>query len=81
MLLQFVGVDGMLKTRSKEVDGMTQHEKNLEYTLATQAIEKLRPSQKAIDLCEQVGTGEISADTAVSILLKHYALDQVRANG
>lgn len=60
---------------------MTQHEKNMKYTLTTQAIEKLRPSQIAIDLCEQVGAGEISADTAVSVLLKYYALDRVRTNG
>ena len=60
---------------------MTRHEKNMEYTLATQAIEKLTPSQKAIDLCKQMGAGKISADAAVSLLLQHYSLDQVRANG
>lgn len=65
----------------KEVNGMTQHEKNMEYTLATQAIEKLTPSEKAVNLCTQMGAGKISADAAVSLLLQHYTLDQVQANG
>ena len=60
---------------------MTQAEKNMEYTLATQAIEKLTPSQQAIDLCKQMGAGKISADAAVSLLLQQFSLDQVRANG
>lgn len=56
-----------------------QGKQNIEYTLATHAIEKLTPSKEALRLCEQMENGEISADTAVAVLLERYGL--VRAQG
>lgn len=53
----------------------------LDYTLATHAIEKLSPSQAALRLCEKISEGTIAADDAVSAILKQYGLKQVRANG
>ena len=51
-----------------------QHKQQLEYTLATHAIEKLVPSEEALRLCERMADGEISADAAVAFLLEQYGL-------
>ena len=48
--------------------------KQLEYTLATNAIERLSPSQKAIQLCKQMSEGKLDADSAVVSLLSQYGL-------
>ena len=60
---------------------MTQKsKKQIEYTLTTHAIEKLTPSRKALDLCEQMAAGKISADSAVAALLKQRGLEAVRVH-
>jgi len=48
--------------------------KQIQYCLATLAIEKLHPSDEAISLCEQVAENQISTETAVAKLLKNYGL-------
>lgn len=54
---------------------MTQKaRKQMEYTLATNAIERLTPSQKAIRLCKQMSEGKLDADDAVASLLSQYGL-------
>lgn len=61
---------------------MTQKSKEqIEYTLDTDFIEKLVPSEEALHLCEQMTKGTVSADEAVSVLLGQYGLQPVRANG
>ncbi len=61
---------------------MTQKTKQqIEYTLATHAIEKLTPSKEALRLCEQVSVGSMNADAAVALILKQRGLTRVRANG
>jgi len=61
---------------------MTQKcQKQIEYTLATHAIEKLSPSKEALLLCERMDSEKLSADAAVASLLERYGLSRVRANG
>ena len=61
---------------------MTQRsKKQIEYTLATHAIEKLIPSEEAIYLCEQMASGMINADEAVSSILEQYGLSKEESNG
>ena len=56
---------------------MTQRsKKQIEHTLATHAIEKLIPSEEALSLCEQMASGAIKADEAVSSILEQYGLVQ-----
>lgn len=60
---------------------MTKKSKRqLEYTIATHAVERLSPSREAIRLCEQVSDGEISADSAVEALIRLHGLKQVMSN-
>lgn len=57
---------------------MTQEvTKQMKYTLTTHMIEKLTPSRNALDLCEQIAAGKMSADAAVIALLKQYGFDAV----
>ena len=52
---------------------MTQKaKKQIAYTLATHAVERLTPSQEAIRYCEQVSNGTLSADQAMEKLLKRH---------
>lgn len=61
---------------------MTQKsKKQIEYTVATHAVERLKPSKAAVRLCEQLSDGTISVDAAVDALLRLYGLKQVAANG
>ena len=61
---------------------MTQKSrKQMEYAVSTIAIEKLFPSEEALRLCERVSSGTLSADDAVSSILKRYGLEQVPAHG
>ncbi len=54
---------------------MTQKsKKQIEYTLATHAIERLVPSKAAIRLCGQMADGKLDADSAVAALLRQYGL-------
>lgn len=48
--------------------------KQLEYTLATHEIENLHPSDHAIELCERMSEGKISADEAVTSILENYGI-------
>lgn len=45
------------------------------YTLATHAAEQMKPSQKAIRLCEEIAEGHISGDYAVQQLLLSYGIE------
>ena len=58
-----------------------QSKKQIEYTLATHAIEKLIPSKEALHLCEQMANGATNADAAVSSILERYGLARVGTNG
>ncbi len=54
---------------------MTQRsQQQINYTLATHAIEKLTPSKNALRLCEQISDGKMSADTAITEILRQYGL-------
>lgn len=54
---------------------MTQKsKKQIEYTLATHAVERLVPSKEAIRLCGQMADGELDASAAVAELLRKYGL-------
>ena len=54
---------------------MPKAQKNLEYTLATHALEGLRPSDHAVLLCERMAEGELTADEAVDAILKYYNIN------
>ena len=58
-----------------------QSKQQIEYTLATHAIEKLIPSKEALSLCEQMIDGTVNADAAVSSILERYGLTRVCTNG
>lgn len=58
-----------------------QNKQQIEYTLATHAIEKLFPSKEALRLCEQMSDGTMNADAAVSSILERYGLVKVGTNG
>lgn len=61
---------------------MTQRtKKQIEYILATHAVERLVPSKEAIRLCGQMSGGKLDADGAVKVLLRQYGLAQVRNHG
>lgn len=49
-------------------------QKNLEYTLATHALEGLRPSDHAISLCERMAEGEITVDEAMVSIIEYYGI-------
>ncbi len=54
---------------------MTQTGKQqMEYTLATHAIEHLVPSKAAMRLCGQMSNGKLDANSAVAALLRQYGL-------
>lgn len=53
--------------------------RRMEYVLTTHAIEKLTPSKTAVSLCRKVTKGTVSADAAVSALLKEYGVKRMRA--
>ena len=52
------------------------YQKNIQYTLASHAVERLRPSDDAIDLMQKMSEVKISADDAVNQLLKKYGVSQ-----
>lgn len=51
------------------------------YTLATHAAEQMKPSQKAIRLCEEIAEGHISGDYAVQQLLFSYGIESKAYHG
>ena len=52
--------------------------RRIEYVLTTHAIEKLTPSKTAVSLCRKVTKGTVSADAAVSALVKEYGVKRMR---
>lgn len=61
---------------------MTQKSKQqIEYTLATHAVEHLVPSKATILLCEQMSDGKLDANAAITALLRQYGLTRVSGNG
>ena len=57
------------------------HQNNVKYTLASHAVEHMRPSEDCIDLMQKMSDGKISADDAVAVLLKKYGLSQMKQHG
>lgn len=65
----------------EELSCMTREAaKQIEYSLATLAIEKLIPSHDAIVLCERMSEGKITADEAVAEILKRRGLRSKKYN-
>lgn len=64
------------------VIAMTQKaKKQLTYTLATHAIEKLSPSKEACRLCEKMSDGRMSANDAVEEIMRRYGVKRVTSRG
>lgn len=59
----------------------SKERRSMEYVLTTHAIERLTPSEKAIGLCRKVTNGAMSADSAVSALLKEYGVKRMHSHG
>lgn len=57
-----------------------KRKEQIEYTLATHAVEHLTPSKAAMRLCGQMSDGTLDADDAVTALLHQYGLKRVPAN-
>lgn len=51
---------------------MDNDQKQIDYILATLAIENMTPGESTIHLCERMDTEGLSADDAVSILFAQY---------
>lgn len=51
-------------------------ERNLKYTLSTQAIERISPSKHAVRLCEHMAEGKLTANTAVNLIKKKYGVSE-----
>ncbi len=56
-------------------------QQQINYTLATHAIEKLTPSKNALRLCEQMTDGRMNADAAVTAILRQYGLKKAGIHG
>lgn len=54
--------------------------KQIEYAVSTLAIEKLRPSDEAIKLCEQMAEGKISTDAAILAILTQHGVRSPKYN-
>ncbi|NMA37379.1 MAG: hypothetical protein GX942_03625 [Papillibacter sp.] len=46
----------------------------MKYTLSTQAIERIIPSEEAILLCQKISDGKLNANTAVDKIKQKYGL-------
>lgn len=55
-------------------------DKNLKYTLATHAAERMVPSKEAVQLCRENAEGRINADTAVKLIKQKYGVEKVRVS-
>jgi hypothetical protein len=53
----------------------------IEYTLASHAVERLRPSLDAVQLCQQMEQGKIGANAAIAELLKKRGITVVKHHG
>jgi hypothetical protein len=49
-------------------------QQNIQYTLSTQAIERVTPSKDALRLCEKLSDGKLSANAAVDAIKQKYGL-------
>lgn len=56
------------------------YQDRIKYTLASHAVEKLRPSDDAIQLCDRVTNREISTEDAIAAILKKYGVSLVRSH-
>jgi hypothetical protein len=54
---------------------------SIEYTLASHAVERLRPSSDAIQLCRKMEQRKIGADAAVAELLRKRGITAVKHHG
>ena len=52
-------------------------QQQIDYALATLAVEGDIPSEYAVQLCEQVANGSLTADEAVSEILQTHGLKKV----
>lgn len=52
-------------------------QKNINYTLATFAVEKLVPSKEAIELCRKNAEGEITLNNAIDEIKRKYKTARV----
>ena len=52
-------------------------QQQIDYALATLAVEGDIPSEYAVQLCEQVANGSLTADEAVSEILHKHGLKKV----
>lgn len=60
---------------------MTQKAKaNVDYTIATHAVEKITLSREVITLCEKIADGHISGDAAVAKILRRHGVESRRAH-
>lgn len=59
---------------------MNKAERQLKYTMATQAIEKAVPSKDALYLCEKISDGKISANHAIETIKQKYGLSRGNAH-
>lgn len=58
-----------------------KNKKQLEYIMATHAVERLIPSKAALRLCGQMSDGKLNANDAVEALLHQYGLMRVSSDG
>jgi hypothetical protein len=66
----------------READLLNKHVKeSVQYSLATHAIEKMKPSREAVRLCAQVAAGSISANQAVEKIKRSYGVESTRSHG
>ena len=47
-------------------------QKNIDYTLATFAVENLSPSKEAMELCRKNAEGKITLDNAIKLIKERY---------
>jgi hypothetical protein len=52
-------------------------QKNIDYTLSTFAIEKLKPSKVAIELCRKNAEGSISLENAIQEIKNRYKVARI----
>lgn len=83
--LEYVTIAFCFKVRYTQFKGVYTmapvYQKNIQYTLASHAIERMRPSNDAIDLMQKMSDGKISADDAVNQLLKKYGISKEKLHG
>lgn len=53
----------------------------LQYTLSTQAIERVVPSKEAVRLCEKLSAGKLTANAAIDLIKAQYGLTRGISRG